>query len=152
MHRFVLLYVGTAGFLTAWAVTEAQYRMNQPGHLVVPDPYLPLLRIAALGLWLIAALAVAAKQNRDAAARYQALQTGQIQASNRYLVEVVTNLADAVLSEVDQKKRTEIKKMLDECGIDTESGQANVMDRSATECDRENLIRFRQRQRSTGDR
>lgn len=152
MHRFVLAYVGIAGFLTAWAITEAQYRVHQPGHLVVPEPYLPLLRITALGLWLLAALAVAAKQNREAAARFQALQTGQIQASNRYLVEVVTSLADAVLSEVDQQKRAEIKKMLDEYGIDTESGHENGNGRPATECDHENLIDFRQRQRSTGDR
>lgn len=152
MHRFVLAFVATAAFLTAWAITEAQYRVHQPGHLLIPDPYLPLLRITALGLWLIAAVAVAAKHNRDAAARYQALQTGQIQASNRYLVEAVTMLTDAVLSDVDQKKRVEIEKMLDDYGIDTKSGQENVTRRPTTECDQQNMIEFQRRKRSTGDR
>lgn len=152
MHRFVLIYVGAAAFLTAWAVTEAQYRVVHLGYLLIPEPYLPLLRVAALGLWITAVLALAAKQNRDAAAHYQDLQTGHIQASNRYLVEAVTLLADAVLADVDQKKHAEIKEMLDEYGIDTNSEPRNGNAIQPRKRDRQNLIKFRQSQRSTGDR
>jgi hypothetical protein len=119
MSRFVLIYVSSAAFLTAGSVTEAQYRVTHAGYLLVPDPYLPLIRACAVALWVIAVVAVVARENRSAAAAHQVLQTRQIEDSNRKLVEAVTALTDAVLSDVDQRKRAEINSMLAEYGIDS---------------------------------
>lgn len=151
MPRFVLICVGAAAFLTSWSVTEAQYRVTHSGHLLIPDPYLPLLRAAAISLWIIMALAVVARENRTAAARHQAMQTAQIEKSNRKLVEAVTKLTEAVLSDVDQRKRAEINSMLEEYGIDTDKDQEKTPGSNTQGRDQQNLISFRQRQRSSGD-
>jgi hypothetical protein len=151
MHRFVLLYVLTAGFLTGWAVAEAQYRLHHTGHLLVPDPYLPQLRVTALGLWIFTTVILVAKQNRDAAIQHQDEQTEHILQSNRKLVEAVAALTNAVLADVDEKKHAEINSMLAEYGIDTsdrpassneENDQGNPQD--------ENLIDIR-RHHAPGD-
>ncbi len=150
MSRFVLIYVGCAAFLTAWSITEAQYRVTHTGYLFVPDPYLPLLRSAAFALWIITALAVVAKENRTAAAANQAAQTQQIEDSNRKLVEAVTSLTEAVLSDVDQRKREEINSMLEEYGIDTGTNSRSETDHYSQDTLPLNLVDFR-RHRSSGD-
>jgi hypothetical protein len=151
MSRFVLLYILTAGFLTCWAVAEAQYRLHHTGHLLVPDPYLPQLRVTALGLWIFTAVVLVAKENREAASRHQAVQTKKIETSNRKLVEAVSALTEAVLADVDEKKRAEINSMLAEYGIETRkrpSSPDSDNDQSGSQA--ENLLDFRRR-RAPGD-
>jgi hypothetical protein len=153
MSRFVLIYVGCAAFLTAWSITEAQYRVTHTGYLFAPDPYLPLLRGGAFALWIITVLAVVARENRNAAAANQAAQTQQIENTNRKLVDAVRTLTEAVLSDVDQRKRAEITSLLAEYGIDTdEKGRARIdeFDPYSQDTLPLNLIEFR-RHRSSGD-
>jgi hypothetical protein len=159
MHRFVLLFVGVAALLSGWAIAEAQARTNGWDQLFASDPYLPVIWSTSLGLWILAAVAVATREVRRSMARQQAEQTERIIAANRQivesnekLVEIVRECADALLRDADQRKREEINSMLAEYDIPTKSRNEKVTDvgGSTQNRDPQNLISFR-RQRTSGD-
>jgi hypothetical protein len=154
MHRFVLVFVGVAALLSGWAIAEAQVRTNGWDQLFASDPYLPVIRTTALGLWMIAAMSVATKEVRRSMAIRQAQHADRIIAanqhvaeSNRELVKIVRECADALLQDAGERKRAEINSMLAEYGIDTHKDQESPVTHSL---DRQNLLSFR-RQRSSGD-
>lgn len=158
MHKFVLAFVGVAALLSAWAIAEAQVRTLGMGPLFAADPYLPVIRTTSLGLWLIAAMAVATREVRRSMAARQAEQTARIIEANKKvvdanykLVKIVRECADALLRDVDQRKRAEINSMLEEYGIETGSEGGSVTPQNRTPvCDQQNLISIR-RHRSSGD-
>lgn len=157
MHKFVLLFVGVAALLSGWAIAEAQVRTVGMSQLFASDPYLPVIRTTSLGLWLIAAMAVATREVRRSMTTKMAEQTTQIIEANRKivdanhkLVKIVTECTDALLNDVDQRKREEINSMLEEYGIETGSEGGNVTPARTHVCDPQNLLSFR-RHRTQGD-
>jgi hypothetical protein len=154
MHRFVLFFVGVAALLSAWAIAEAQVRTNGWDQLFASDPYLPVIRTTSLGLWMLAAMAVATREVRRSMAIRQAQHADRIieanqhvAESNRELVKIVRECADALLQDAGERKRAEINSLLSEYGIDTDKDQESVVTHTL---DRQNLISFR-RHRSSGD-
>jgi hypothetical protein len=156
MHRYVLLFVGVAAALSIWAIAEAQVRTAGIDQLFAPDPYLPVIRTTSLGLWIMAAMSVATREVRWSMAKRQAEQVDliveahhQVIAKNAQLVKIVTGCTEALLQDVDQKKRDEINSMLNEYGIDT-TGESLKKAEPPTENESTNLLAFR-RYRSSGD-
>jgi hypothetical protein len=157
MHRFVFLFVAAAALLSAWGIAEAQVRTNGWDQLFAPDPYLPVIRMTGLGLWLIAAMSVATKEVRRSTAVRQAEHADRIIAanqriaeSNEKLVEIVKECSEALLRDADERKRAEINSMLSEYGISVKSRNESITDDTTQEFAPENLISFR-RQRTSGD-
>lgn len=157
MHKFALILVGIAVLLTAWAIAEAQVRTIGMEQLFAPDPYLPVIRTTSLGLWIMAAMSVATREVHTFMAKRQADQIDliveahhQVLAKNTQLVKIVASCTDALLQDVDQKRRAEINSMLKEYGIDTDSDSSEKEDLNDQETETPNLLPFR-RYRSSGD-
>lgn len=155
MHRFVLVFVGVAALLSGWAIAEAQVRTNGWDQLFASDPYLPVIRTTALGLWLIAAMSVATREVRRSMAIRQAQHADriieanqQVATSNRELVKIVRECADALLQDAGERKRAEINSMLAEYGLQNEKDQETCVTHNV---DPQNLLSFRRQQRSSGD-
>jgi hypothetical protein len=110
MSRLFLWFVVLAAATSAVVIADAAVRLEDKGFLILPGDFQAIARVSALGLWVLAGIALATREVKDAADARAAQQTKELQ-------NVVHDCTAAVLKVLDHQKHKEINDMFREFGF-----------------------------------
>ncbi|WP_409186433.1 hypothetical protein F9C11_20275 [Amycolatopsis sp. VS8301801F10] len=110
MSRRLFWFVIFAAGTTAVAVADSVVRNQGNGFSVLPDEYQTLVRVIAVGLWMLAGISFATREVIDHIDR-------STEKAMKELLTVVGERTQEVLKVVDHRKRRELDAMFKEFGL-----------------------------------
>lgn len=110
MSRRLFWFVAFAAGTTAVAIADSVIRNQGKGFTILPDDFQTLVRVLAIGLWMLAGIAVATREVINHVERRAAKATEE-------LLKVIDERTREVLKVVDHRKKMEIDAMFRDIGL-----------------------------------